>query len=254
MGKITDWLLVVATAFLAVFTGLLAYFTLQLAAVALNQTQVLKKTDEALHQSAEATTKAAIAAEKSAEAADSANRLNTAGLRPWISFETANLASDVVIDRENVTVPLIYTLKNTGHSPSVATEEAFDMVPLSSPPLDVDIVGRQRELCRTGAEKKTGATIFPDQTMPGQRIVQKPAADFVHKAERGEQVISILIIGCAGYQTAITSSDYHHTGLSLIISMAGKSKERREPIDVTRRTTLPRESLTFHRAPRDIAD
>jgi len=126
------------------FDGFLCAFTFLLAVVGVLQYCVLRATDEALHNSA--------------AAADASNKLNAAGLRPWVSGSPF-VAQPLSYDVNGARITIGFILQNTGHSPAQNTTVNVDAFPNM-----VDLGAERPKTCG----KQTGPIGLP--LFPGDKI------------------------------------------------------------------------------------
>lgn len=184
--------LVLATIVLAAYTAKLADYTKELVSVA-------DRTDSAVHESAKA-------AKSAANAASDANKLNAAGLRPWVTILVA-IASPMTYDDKGAHLTLNTVTKNIGKTPAISI-----LVDTRMTLLNDTIIAERDALCdrsRTAKEtgfpitEDTGFLLFPEQELRSPRIVTMPPELVKFWRAAKEKRIAPAVIGCIQYRSTL---------------------------------------------------
>lgn len=187
-----------ATVWIAIFTGILLITTLI-------STRILWTSDAALNKAADASTKAA-------QAADSANKLNIVALRPWLYIESVKMWQNFSFDNDNVYLPLLIVLKNTGRLPAVDVAVAFSMRPVGDDLKMPDFAsGQQQECAQHGIFR---SSVFPSETKSENYMIAMPRNQF-DRVKRGSEIVRIAISGCVNYRLAHQNEQFF-TGVTFL--------------------------------------
>jgi hypothetical protein len=116
---------------------------------------------------------------------------------------------DLSYDENGARVTLLFTLRNTGHSPAQHVRPSMQSFTRR---FVLNVVTEQGEVCRT-AESASGLTLFPGD-QPRQLIASYISKDEIAKYTEGMRsefkTIFPTIIVCIGYKT-LNEIEYHHT-------------------------------------------
>jgi hypothetical protein len=154
------------------------------------------------------------AADATKLAADIARDTLIASNRPWMTAEI-QITGPLTFGKGQANLPLMYTLKNIGHSPALdvwSDEELY--LPINA---QRDTETERARLCGE-TEKRSltmGQAVFPGADSKGQIVtsvsdiaVQKNIAD-----NKLGGFITPAIVVCIAYRSTIEKDTWHHTGI-----------------------------------------
>jgi hypothetical protein len=175
----------------------LALFTLFLVIETAMTISILSTSDQALN--------------KSADAANAANKLNTGGLRPWISTFSA-IGSGLTLDDNGAHITIDSHISNIGRSPARDLSAHVELFPSHS----LDETRTRRDNQCNEAHKVSGSNItgagfflFPNESFKWTAFLLMPPPEVAEWKSAAKGSLIPIIAGCVDYQFVFSGE--HHT-------------------------------------------
>jgi hypothetical protein len=163
-------------------------------------------------------------ADTAKEAADISGKQLEMSERPWVKAHM-RLSSPITFDPSAMSLRILTTLENTGHSPAVAVKMKSDMFLMPDGPRGLGMaIRKEDELCsalegEVRKDDRYSIAVFPgaeSEPVAQTWIMTVPRSEFERHGE-----VSPVVIGCVVYKSTFDDK-FHRTANSFVVLTIGE--------------------------------